>query len=60
MTSQTPATLSHPNEPTPWQPYAALLLTLAALPNDQLQHLELVFGVAYSIGNLIRMHLGER
>ncbi|MFE1767222.1 hypothetical protein ACFW81_23765 [Streptomyces angustmyceticus] len=60
MISQNSAATGHPNQPTPWGPYAALLIALAAMPTEQLQHLELVFGVAHSIGNLVRMHLGER
>ncbi|PBC72283.1 hypothetical protein SAMN05216511_7336 [Streptomyces sp. KS_16] len=60
MISQSSAATSHPNEPNQFGTYAALLIVLAALPPEQLQHLELVFGVAHSIGNLVRMHLGER
>ncbi|MEU7435651.1 hypothetical protein AB0B07_33160 [Streptomyces sioyaensis] len=60
MISQSSAATSHPNEPNQFGAYAVLILTLAALPNEQLQHLEHVLAVAHSIGNLIRMHLGER
>lgn len=60
MISQNPATTGHTNQPAPWGPYAALLLMLAMLPNEQLQHLEHVLAVAHGIGNLVRMHLGER
>ncbi|MFJ8677254.1 hypothetical protein [Streptomyces sp. NPDC093589] len=60
MISQNGSAVSHSNEPAPWGPYAAIVIALAALPTEQLQHLEAVLVVAGSVGNLIRMHLGER
>ncbi|MFG2532746.1 hypothetical protein [Streptomyces sp. NPDC048516] len=60
MTSQNPTAISHPNTPAPWGPYSLLLLALAALPVEQLQHLELVLRTAEAIGGLICMRLGVR
>jgi hypothetical protein len=60
MISQNGSAASHTNEPAPWGPYAAIIIAFAALPIEQLQHMEAVLGVAGTIGNLIRMHVGER
>ncbi|MFK8851200.1 hypothetical protein [Streptomyces sp. Ac-502] len=54
MTSQ--ALTQHPDDPT----HYVLFFALLALPQEQLQHLEAALALAWTVGNLIRMHCGER